>query len=83
MVVPYGTHKFKDDIYSKKIKEILNIYEHESFFSVVRLNRTLIRLYRNYKWNSWKIKDSDNHSNKIIGFNYMNPCWNSLETLIL
>ena len=73
-------YKLKDDDISKKIGELLYIYNN---FRICRLSRLVNRLYRHYKWNSWKTKDEDKYSNKIIGFNYMNPCWNSLETLII
>ena len=75
-------YKFKDDNYSKKIRDILNIDE-IMYISINLIDRVLRRLYRHYRWNLYESKDKTNLSNIIIGFNYMNPCWNSLETLII
>jgi len=82
-------YKFKNDVYSTKIKENFGeIYGHMSY---QQISRYLTRMYRNYTYNNtinlvkYNINDKTKQINKneIIGFNYDNPCWNSYEINVI
>jgi len=80
-------YKFKTDINSRLIKENLDLVD-TYYLSYIHIKRSLHKIFRNYKYdlviNTINIKESVNTlNNQIIGFNYDNPNWKSLEITIL
>lgn len=80
-----GIH-FRTDEVSKKIYNNLFGTTHISPVSHVNIARTLKRLHRHYKYNNYNNIMIDNKNNvicknnPILGFNYENLRWSSLES---
>jgi hypothetical protein len=75
-------YKFKDDPISKELEKYIFGNQSYSPYSQMQLFRSLLRLYRNHKYNNIvNIVDINNKINKkdVMGFNYDNPRWNSLD----
>jgi hypothetical protein len=74
--------KFKDDSISKELEKYICGPHPYSPYSQIQIFRHLLRLYRNHKYsNIVNIVDVKNKNNKkdVMGFNYDNPRWNSLD----
>ena len=78
--------KFKDDSTAKKLE--LEIFGPNSYspYSQIQLYRGLLRIYRHYKYsNIINIVDIKTNKNKkdVMGFNYDNPRWVTLESVYI
>jgi hypothetical protein len=75
-------YKFKDDLISKELEKYIFGNQSYSPYSQIQMFRSLLRLNRNHKYNNIvNIVDIKNKNNKkdILGFNYDNPRWISLD----
>jgi len=76
----YKNIKFKDDQISKKIESILFGEHLYPPYSHMQLYHIINRSYRRYRYNKrMNIIDSNKDKKDIIGFNYDNPRWNTLD----
>ena len=78
---------FPNNVIAKKLQHyILGYTKDHSVISYQMLLINLKRIYRQYKYNTI-VSSIDNNDNKIkennIGFNYNNPRWNKLESIII
>jgi len=78
---------FPNNVIAKKLQHyILGYTKDHSVISYQMLLINLKRIYRQYKYNTI-VSNVDNNDNKIkennIGFNYNNPRWNKLESIII
>jgi hypothetical protein len=78
---------FPNNVIAKKLQHyILGYTKDHSVISYQTLLINLKRIYRQYKYNNI-VSNVDNNDNKMkqnnVGFNYNNPRWNKLESIII